>query len=838
MTLLEMSLSASAIILLTAVLRLLAGGRLPRRMYMALWDIAALRLLLPVKITSSLSLEALAGALLARAQAGPVEGVQGTAAAPLVGDAGMLTLDAAAAQSTMTRAAITRPQAAALVEDAPSLLSRIGGMITPERVLLAVWLVGALLLAAHFSRAYARSMRLFGESLPDTHPETDMFLRAHPMRRRVRVRLSGHIASPLSYGVLRPVILLPRGMDHENTRALSYVLLHELMHIRALDAARKLLVIACLCLHWMNPLVALMFLLVNRDMELLCDERVLAASPGDARREYALTLLAMEERKARLSPVASSFSVNAIEERIKAMKNMKKKSAASLLLALIIVVTSSAALATSAPEAPNTPNAPSAPSAPNAPKAPRIQAAAGAANQTETTAQITEGEPFLTRKSWEEVYAKYAPFGLGYDAERGRLTYEGKLVRLFEDMYPVGEQTEAGTVCAFETGEVDVYAVRDLTGPILRNADGSFDPSGELIGLRQATQEEFDALTRERENAAREPSGAAQSSVAQDAQTILSTGYLLSDTYYYNPDGGKRYHADPNCTGVAVEYRPMRAFAASQMDRAPYNHLEPCELCVPQETELNVTWWTADEYRAWMENEREVLLELAQEEAWAYTGSDGWFQWTPEKVEETMALYESILRQIEDGALVSKTVDGSEDTMLMQSIPNDDAIEAFADRVAQSVPSDEELERFADRVAQSVPSDEELERFTQRVEEDATALAESIVQSITEGLGVFEETEPYEENEEWTDTIAPYEAVGLRWWTDPDGSLRMAVGNCEARGIWDAERGMWITWSMGHSRFDENAKEFIAVYDGDRLTGLRQADESEAAYWDKQRGIE
>lgn len=51
------------------------------------------------------------------------------------------------------------------------------------------------------------------------------------------MRVSDRISAPLSYGVLRPVILLPTGMDRSGD-TLYHVLLHELEHIRALDAAR------------------------------------------------------------------------------------------------------------------------------------------------------------------------------------------------------------------------------------------------------------------------------------------------------------------------------------------------------------------------------------------------------------------------------------------------------------------------------------------------------------------------------------------------------------------------------------------------------------------------
>lgn len=76
----------------------------------------------------------------------------------------------------------------------------------------------------------------------------------------------------------------------------------------------------------------------------------------------------------------------------------------------------------------------------------------------------------------------------------------------------------------------------------------------------------------------------------------------------------------------------------------------------------DVEWWTYDEYKAWLDNEKVQLQSLLGEEAW--TNSDGSFIWTQEKIDETIALYESILEDIQNGIQYSKTVDGQDDVML------------------------------------------------------------------------------------------------------------------------------------------------------------------------------
>lgn len=78
---------------------------------------------------------------------------------------------------------------------------------------------------------------------------------------------------------------------------------HEYVHIRRFDCLLKLLLTAALCLHWLNPLVWVMYLLANRDIELCCDEVVLPRMGLEKRSVYAMTLIDLEEQKSGLSLV-------------------------------------------------------------------------------------------------------------------------------------------------------------------------------------------------------------------------------------------------------------------------------------------------------------------------------------------------------------------------------------------------------------------------------------------------------------------------------------------------------------------------------------------------------
>lgn len=164
-------------------------------------------------------------------------------------------------------------------------------------------------------------------------------------RRRVTVKQSDRISTPLTYGILHPTILLPL-KNIESEEKLALILQHELVHIRRFDAATKIFMVLTLCIHWFNPLVWVLYGMMNKDMELSCDEAVLNRAGMGARKEYARTLLAMEEKRSRASALCSGFGKNAIEERVTAVMKHKKRTRAAIAAAGVLIVAISLLFAT------------------------------------------------------------------------------------------------------------------------------------------------------------------------------------------------------------------------------------------------------------------------------------------------------------------------------------------------------------------------------------------------------------------------------------------------------------------------------------------------------------
>lgn len=315
MSLLQMSFSGGVLILAVTVVRALVLNRLPKRAFCILWLVAALRLLVPVSVPSPVSVYT------------------------LVEPAGI----AETAEQVQPAAVMTAPHAYVSVD-----IDRTRGLEIPVR--LVVWGIGAVSCAAFFTASYVWCRRRFRESLPVEDPAAGEWLARCRLRRTVDIRQCEYVSAPLTYGIFRPVILLPKGMAWgEQT---MYVLEHELVHIRRFDAAWKLMLAAAVCVHWFNPLVWVMYVLANRDLELSCDEAVVRRLGLGKKSAYALTLIGMEETKSGLSPLASSFSRNAIEERITAIMKMKKTSVVAVVLAAVLVCGLSVGFATSAAEQP------------------------------------------------------------------------------------------------------------------------------------------------------------------------------------------------------------------------------------------------------------------------------------------------------------------------------------------------------------------------------------------------------------------------------------------------------------------------------------------------------
>ena len=334
MNLLELTLQGGVLIGAILLLRLLGRYRLPGWTFRILWGVALARLLIPVALPFPWNVYAGLERLLSPEAAQPIPSESGAL---------VQALPVPPASDLPGRDMPSAPQ-----EPAWSGAAQTAPMEIPWPAIL--WLAGAVLLAVAFVVSYRRSVAVFRTALPLTHPAINRWRQCYPVLRGVPIRRCDRIRSPLTYGLVRPVVLLPKGMDCDQEEV-GYILLHEGTHIKHGDAWWKLFLAAALCVHWFNPLVWCMYVWANRDLERYCDESVVRRCGLEARSEYALTLLKWEERRGGLLPLCSNLGTPILKERVIFIMKLKKQSAAAIALALVLVTGTTVAFATSpAPE--------------------------------------------------------------------------------------------------------------------------------------------------------------------------------------------------------------------------------------------------------------------------------------------------------------------------------------------------------------------------------------------------------------------------------------------------------------------------------------------------------
>ncbi|MFR0859594.1 MAG: M56 family metallopeptidase [Christensenellales bacterium] len=508
MTFLSSSLAAGALILLTALVRRFAGSRLPRRMY-----IAVVAPLIPS----------------ATAHRRACCHVQTSACWPF--------------GETVT----------ADMVDVQALSARPNGFQLSKR--FASHAVSGRLCAfgLYFIAAYIRAARLRNPCGVTAMRGVLQAIRPAPW---IRVR-----DCRVSYGLLHPVIL--GGL----IGTACFSCWNTMM--QSLDAWRKLLVLAALCLHWFNPAVFLLFLLVNRDMELLCDERVLSQCATSSKRAYALTLLEMEAARSA-APTMSCFRMTGIEERIFAMKNIMKNTPLTRLVAGSLVAASCFAMISAVPAC--------------ADDKVFIVKAEDALVMREDAFVSSEDSLVLSTDTAEDSAYSYVVYNEETStSESDVLPIEWWTVDEFENYMA---QTRKDLEEMAQTGE------RGYT-----STDGWFTWTQEKVEETMAVYEEMLAELKRGVKISK-PFGSLSEgpdiviSQVPDSVASHNESTLMIDadtTLYLEKDGGRVFHSTPDCTAIPESARnALETFSADLLDQSPYSLLSACPVCFgTQGTEEN-----------------------------------------------------------------------------------------------------------------------------------------------------------------------------------------------------------------------------------------------------------
>ncbi len=287
---LNISLSAGILIAVICVFRLVFK-KAPKWITCLLWGVAGLRLVLPFSWKSP------AGLL----PPGNIISYGGTL------NTGVAALDSAAAAARQT-----------VIAPAVNMAARhygVSAYALVTVVLFALWLFGVAAMAVAAAVNYRSVYRQVKISVKSGD-----------------VYLCDTIAAPFILGFIRPRIYVPSAMQGST---LSAVLAHEQAHIRRRDHWWKPLGYLILCVYWFNPMVWLAYILLCRDIESACDEKVIKAMSSAEIADYTQALLNCSKPQKALSACPLAFGETGVKQRIKSALSYKKPALWIIITALV-----------------------------------------------------------------------------------------------------------------------------------------------------------------------------------------------------------------------------------------------------------------------------------------------------------------------------------------------------------------------------------------------------------------------------------------------------------------------------------------------------------------------
>jgi len=291
----NMSISASWLVVAVLILRLVLK-KAPKWVNVLLWGIVAVRLICPFSFESALSLIPSAETFPEKIISGPSFDVQ----------TGITPIDNRINDYLGDR----------YFEGVTVPTNNGNNVMT---ILTIVWIIGILLLATYTIISYWRLNRKVDTAV----------------RYKDNIFQSENVSSPFVLGIINPRIYLPFSMNEQD---MEHVVAHEQAHIRRKDHWWKPLGFLLLTIHWFNPLMWLAYVLLCRDIELACDEKVIKGLSNEQRADYTQALVACSVNRRMIAACPLAFGEVGVKERVKSVMNYKKPAFWVIIIAVIVCV--------------------------------------------------------------------------------------------------------------------------------------------------------------------------------------------------------------------------------------------------------------------------------------------------------------------------------------------------------------------------------------------------------------------------------------------------------------------------------------------------------------------
>jgi len=298
-----MSITASWIVIAVVAIRFLFKNA-PKWLRVVLWGFVGVRLILPFSFESVLS---------------------------LIPSAETVPPDIVYAQVPKIHSGVSFINSAVNPALSQSLSPNLGGSVNPIQIVLFiaafVWVLGLALMLVYTAVSYIRIRFRVKEAA----------------RLESNIYECDRVDTPFILGVIRPRIYLPSAMSDVDRQ---YVIAHEKAHIRRFDHVIKPLAFLLLSVYWFNPLLWIAYVLLCRDIELACDERVISDMGADIKKPYSDALINCSLPRRSIAACPLAFGEVGVKERVKSVLNYKKPAFWVIIAAVVVSIVAAVCLLT------------------------------------------------------------------------------------------------------------------------------------------------------------------------------------------------------------------------------------------------------------------------------------------------------------------------------------------------------------------------------------------------------------------------------------------------------------------------------------------------------------
>lgn len=301
--LLNMSITASWLILAVILLRFLLK-KAPKWIMSILWGFVAFRLIFPFSLESAFSL------------------IPSTETIPQ----NILISESPTVNSGFE---VLNQAVNPIITDA--LTPNVEYSVNPIQVVIfiasVIWIIGIIAMGIYTVVSYIRVRKKVEEAVP----------------LKENIWVCDHIPTPFILGIFRPRIYIPSSINETH---MEYVIFHEKAHLKRKDHIWKPLGFLLLSVYWFNPIIWLAYILLCKDIELACDEKVIRQFGTQIKKPYSDALISCSMPRKMISACPLAFGETCVKERVKSVLNYKKPAFWIILVAVIACIITAVCLLT------------------------------------------------------------------------------------------------------------------------------------------------------------------------------------------------------------------------------------------------------------------------------------------------------------------------------------------------------------------------------------------------------------------------------------------------------------------------------------------------------------